>query len=648
MAQNAGSAQSTSKLLQIAGLLRIVDRFVREGNYSDAFRFVTKALSIDPSNLYAQAYEERLNILLEGSAKQNRLSSGGSRPDTQPRSFSQFLSSNGRDEFESASKRADSTQPTGAFDPALEFDISPNAAGIGKSAMDHLHLKRSLSLAKALMLENRYDEAMNSLSPAVLVDPMNPEVVSLQKQIRKALQSETSEFRSQDQKQEPANDGGENGRAKTLLACISRSMWLADAGDFAGALATVGRGYLIDPMNEDVANCEHLVLNMMQEKANVDDPRGLKKRVHANDSGTKRELLEHLDRAQELLERDEFGEALSYVMLAMMASPDAERKGPERDSHVQPEATDTFAPAPQPDHRSDAEGEISAKVRGLVHDAQQSADRGDLENAAVILLRAAAMIPANGSLADLDRTIARRYMEYSVLLRSTERSHKSNGSFTREGRKEHSGAPQARNLRQEYISQPSLENSLPPSGGIEQETVPRNQSLNRISEIQNHIFSALGQLNSEKLNEAAASAEAAVSLDDSRSDVKAFAENVAAFAQKVGNRLVLASSYMGSFESLRQQAKAVLYKLFYEQLMVGVDQNLEILPGHERLLTRKADIAEAMEEFNISLAGMEKKSLTVKEESAKTIPATRKTKKHPLEQIDLSFPNELGRRAAQG
>ncbi|MFQ5799512.1 MAG: hypothetical protein ACE5H0_12590, partial [Bacteroidota bacterium] len=56
----------------IGELLKIADGFIKSGDFVRALEEIQKALSIDPRNMYALAYEDRIRFLQEEARKKER------------------------------------------------------------------------------------------------------------------------------------------------------------------------------------------------------------------------------------------------------------------------------------------------------------------------------------------------------------------------------------------------------------------------------------------------------------------------------------------------------------------------------------------------------------------------------------------------
>ncbi len=660
MGQNGGSDQPTSKLLKIAGLLRNADKLMREGRFLQASEFISKALSIDSSNGYTKAYAERLQILVDSaSTRQSKFSSNAAASNFSPRSFSRFLENNVHGAEDTNAGRSISDRRENEFDSMLGRTFLNDVSNAIRLDDSRLLVRRSITVAEAMLREGRFDEAMNSLAAAIIVDPLNAEVVTLQRLIRKdSLEQKWDGVRSGGN-ETATRDTDSGGAREAVHHRISRAMRLADAGDFYAALAELGHSYLINPLSEDVAACERLIHNAMRLKNGDDDISTFPGSSEMKHTKTKQQLVAFLDKAQELLDHDRFGEALSYVVRAMKVAPNAEAAEsgtviagfPPHDR-----SPEFIPPADRSTDRSSVSNEISMSVRSLLEKSEKLAAKGDVDQAANVLLNAAAMIPADGSLIELDRLVARKFMEYSSMLRLTAVRSQSEGAFKnreRQGGFVESAPVIPRTVEKSKYSdtrtvspyRPPLNPMFDDGKGSDTSFVDR---LSRLGGIQDSVLQTLNHLNGESLKEASASANAASLLDPSRSDVRTLAENVSSLAQKVGNRVVLASSLMGSFESVRQQCKTILYRLYYEQLIAALDRGLEVMPDNDVLLKRKADVAEALEQCNLATEGLEKRNDKFEEMPAKMPAAVAKTKKRPLDQMSLSFPGEMGRRVAQG
>ena len=115
-----------SQKKMIGELLRNADRFIKAAEWNKAFEEVNKALAIEPNNMYAMAYKDRINVSLAEEKKKaeeekvKKLSDdkkGGEKPADQKRKNRKNLKSPLRKSGKNPPRRNQNLQPKKKFQP---------------------------------------------------------------------------------------------------------------------------------------------------------------------------------------------------------------------------------------------------------------------------------------------------------------------------------------------------------------------------------------------------------------------------------------------------------------------------------------------------------------------------------------------------
>ena len=655
MAKNAGSIRSANNLLQVAGFLKQADKLVRERNYSLALEQIAKARAKDPTNSYAEAYEQRVQILLSAlNEKKQAFTNSAALESSAPQFFAQHLENIASLAIQEAQRTASISLQQTFEEQALGTGSSNETSSLGRinvgtnSAKEKEHqIRRHIALAEHLLREQKFDEALNTLVPAILLDPLNNSILDLEREIHEAQEqkwlSRAREYRLKDELAAQAAELKE----KEIQKCIQCAVNLSRRKLFPEALTVVGQGYKLDPFNASLENCEQSILDALaRETADL----SVKRTGETPNTGTepyppetKQKVLRFLDKAEKHLDEDKLLEALTEVSFSIIALQ-SEKGSARGDLTVGDEGArregESLPSSQQPEnavlHR------LSRQIYDFSDNAKTLAGGGDFNAALEELLKASFLMPSDGSLRELDYQIARKFLDYYQLMRMTKQSHSPDvpseriaGTDTSK-QEEPVKNPGESNVAEVTTSTTAQEFKHSAERQLAFEIAPADNLDDRISQIREHLLRSLRHLNGMKLVEASVEAELASLVDNSRDDVSAIAKAVAGLARKAKAQVSL-NTLSGAYESIRQQTKDIIYGLWYEELLNGLDRVLEYVPSSMTFQQHRRDAAESYEALRQSAEIASGTDGLVLESLKKIRSVGRKAKKHPLEQIGLTF-----------
>ncbi len=221
------------KPVDAASLLKRADRLIRDGHLTEALELVVIARTSEPRNLYALAYEERVRALIAMHVGRESEAAVSPRQPVvekkaEPEPKLTYLSELAAVESKEEAKSVGITLPSAAQEPPVtqpKHDIPPPRAETqpssqpsqmsaapkpasdpvkppepettkGASApegspaqVDHAVL-HCLQRVKRLYQMNRIEEALSELAYAIILDPLHPEVLSLEERIIETQESE--------------------------------------------------------------------------------------------------------------------------------------------------------------------------------------------------------------------------------------------------------------------------------------------------------------------------------------------------------------------------------------------------------------------------------------------------------------------------
>ncbi|MCX7983514.1 MAG: hypothetical protein N3A63_01235 [Bacteroidetes bacterium] len=171
-----------------------------------------------------------------------------------------------------------------------------------RKAAQQQKIKQYLQHAHELYSAGHYDEALSELAFVVVVDPLNEEVLALERKIREAQELEQQKqlelYRKREEEQRK--------KREAILAAIQKHIEnaerLAAQGKFSDALRVITRAYVLDPINEDLQNCEKKILAAQEEAARkAEEQRRIEEEMIRKQQEEELRRLEQLERERALL-----------------------------------------------------------------------------------------------------------------------------------------------------------------------------------------------------------------------------------------------------------------------------------------------------------------------------------------------------------
>jgi len=596
-------------MLQIAGFLRQADKLVRERNYSSALEQIAKARAKDPNNSYAEAYEQRVQLLLSAMTSKLQAHSVSDRLDSSTaRTYSQHLENISNLAVHEVCRNTglDQHQQTGdkqQYDLRLESPQTPvrnSKDASGTSGGTENQVLCSIRSGEKLLLDRRFDEALNVLVPAILLDPLNEAILDLEHRIHDAREEDhLARLRKQREK-----DG-------------SGHLTRQQGG---------GERPIMD-REEHSENNQSVPLNVSKQ------------------GETRQRVFQYLDKAEEFLDGDRFFDALAQVALAIVAVQYGEKaKEIDVETPIKNEGIRRQSERPQDNPISaDRRAEDDAgRIFALVDKAREFANKREFDFALEELHEASLLIPSDGSMDQVSREIAGRFVEYYQLMR-IDKERRVIDQFDMPVQQHE----RARRRRMPVFGEASAEEQSPDPDSREHSTVqvsqearfngfPHGLADDVLSQIREHLLRCLHHLNDMKLIEASVEAEIAALVESSRHDVGSLALAVASLARKAKAQIPL-DTLSAQFDSVRQQTMDLIHSLWYEELLGGLDRCLELLPASDILLARRKEIERSFAEWKGTMNRPKEQTGSPTTLPKKNAIDPRKVRKRPFNQMGLAF-----------
>jgi hypothetical protein len=130
-------------------------------------------------------------------------------------------------------------------------------------------ISQYLNRAQEFLNNGRLDEALSELAFVVVVDPLNEDVLSLERKIRDAQEQEQAEQMEQYQRREEEQRKKREAILNAIQKHIENADRLAGEQKWSEALRVITRAYVLDPMNEALQACEKRIQAAQEEALSV-------------------------------------------------------------------------------------------------------------------------------------------------------------------------------------------------------------------------------------------------------------------------------------------------------------------------------------------------------------------------------------------
>lgn len=147
-------------------------------------------------------------------------------------------------------------------------------------------VRQYLAHVNELYQANKLDEALGELAFVVVIDPLNEEVLRLEQRILETQEQQQQKQLELYQHQLEERQKKREAILSTIKKHIGNAEQLARQQKFTDALRTITRATVLDPMNEELQDCERRILALQEE-------------FFHREEESRRELQEQIRRQQE-------------------------------------------------------------------------------------------------------------------------------------------------------------------------------------------------------------------------------------------------------------------------------------------------------------------------------------------------------------
>lgn len=315
---------------KLAASVARAEQYLEKKEFDQSLGEISRALLLDPKNAEVLSFEKRVRDEQEETHR------------TREKERARQLEEEGR-------KRQEQLQ-TERERIRQEQQERKNKDDEARRQAQKQKIDQYLERSSSHLAAGRLQEAQNELAFVVVIEPLNPQVLALQQQIRDAYESQRLAELEHRRKQEEEEKKRQEATKEAIQKHLDNATKLAAAGSFTEALRVVTLAYVLDPLNEQTQSCENKILaaheadlsraaadrNEQQEQQRRKEEEERLQFLHAE----RQQLLEgnnaeiaarsrenqekckmHLTRGQEHLSLQQFEGALAEVALAFMIDP---------------------------------------------------------------------------------------------------------------------------------------------------------------------------------------------------------------------------------------------------------------------------------------------------------------------------------------
>jgi hypothetical protein len=493
-----------------------------------------------------------------------------------------------------------------------------------KRAQDE-KVKQYLQHVNELFHANKLDEALSELAFVIVIDPLNDDVLRLEQRILEMQEKQQQLQLEQYQRQLEERQRKRETIVATIRKHIANAEQLAKQQKFTDALRTITRATVLDPINDELQECERRILAMQEEhfrreeesKRELQDQirrqqeeeirrmettdrervlEGESEEVLARQRADKEKIQSYLARAKKFLGERQFEVALGEVALAFIINPfDADVKKVEQEILSEREAHQAMHQNMLQQSLRDEEksrNEADAKIRMHLGEAERLRSMRQFSKAFNEVAKAFILDPLNLEIQTFEQQLQAEFDEF--LAEEHHRRTRDEKSKVIDRHIQHATEFLERDLFEEALSEvnsglsedehhqdlQALKQKI--TAAADQWKVRQREEARNL-EIQKLLVVAREYLTVEKFEEANIAVRKALEFDPNRAESLALLEDIES---------VLAQTHALQQSSVREekvtkyvtQAQSYLMANVLDKALVEILSGLVIDPSNEELL----------------------------------------------------------------
>lgn len=407
---------------KITTFLTRAQQYLARNEFTRALDELSRALLLDPQNTEAKALEQQARTLHEESNKRKEQEKLQRAKDEERKRQEQLQAELERMQQEQETRKRNEEE--------------------SRRLAQKEKVEQYLSRSRELLEAGRLQEAQNELAFVVVIDPLNGDVATLGEQIR----ARQEELRQAELELRRKKEEEERKRLEAVKASVQKHIGdaneLAAKGEFSEALRVITRAFVLDPISDELQECENRLIAMQEEEIRRAEEQRIAEeeanrrkeedelkrreqvqreqmlhRSKAEGEAQQRVVLQkievHLAKAREHLARHQFEGALAEVALGFLIDPFHEqvKQMEQQVLAARSKATENDAGSSSP---AEAQSEASSEDAIAAHVAEANRLREQHEYAQALeeLAKAFILDPLNELVQQCENTIQKEFAEF--------------------------------------------------------------------------------------------------------------------------------------------------------------------------------------------------------------------------------------------
>ncbi len=487
-------------------------------------------------------------------------------------------------------------------------------------------ISQYLSRAQEFFNSGRLDEALSELAFVVVVDPLNEEVLSLERKIREAQEQEQAEQLEQYHRREEEQRKKREAIIAAIQKHIENAERLASQQKWTEALRVITRAYVLDPVNDALQACEKRIQTAQEEALGIAEEQrrlseeavrrqqeeelrrleqaererailGESAETEAKRRADKEKVFLYLTKARGYMSDGRYEDALGEVALAFIVNPfdeDVKRMEQEIITSQNKKKAQATAAAEE-DAASIPKDETGEQISKYLTEASQYASEHEYSKALDEVAKAFLLDPLSEAVQKFEFQLQKEFHDYQ------EEQRKKQEEETRQ-----SAINKHKTRAKEFLEREAFSEALtevidgysynPDDAGLkalEQEIQDTHQlwqerqaEEEKNTKIEDFILKAKEYLNKELFEDALKIITEAIVLDPERETLKAIEKEIEK-AQQAFEKRKLTDENNKAIQKHIFRAKECRVLRSYEEAISEIDKALAIDPSREDLLNLK-------------------------------------------------------------
>ena len=525
-------------------------------------------------------------------------------------------------------------------------------------------ISQYLNRAQEFLNSGRLDEALSELAFVVVVDPLNEEVLSLERKIRDAQEQEQAEQLEQYRRREEEQRKKREAIITAIQKHIENAERLSGEQKWSEALRVITRAYVLDPMNEALQACEKRIQTAQEEALSIaEDKRRLseenvrrrqeeelrqleqseRERVMLGESAEteakrradKEKIFFYLTKARGYMSEGRYEDALGEVALAFIVNPfDEDVKRMEHEiiaSQNEKKAKETAAI--ELDAATMKADETGERISDYLAEASQYASENEYSKALDEVAKAFLLDPLSEAVQNFESQLQKEFHEYQEEQHKKQEEESLHNALNKHKTraKEFLDRQAFDEALTEVIEGYSLDSENAELKAIEQQIQIAHEKWQekqaeeeKNTKIEDFVLKAKEYLNKELFEDALKIITEAIVLDPERNALKAIEAEIEK-AQESFEKRKLTAENNKIIQKHLFRAKECRVLRSYEEALSEIDQALAIDSSLEDLLSLQKQTQQELADWqsqkdqNAHLASLKQHMRQAREYLAKKV-----------------------------